>query len=338
LEDDILIGNEVMASNSIGFYYVWLSYLGKKFGLFDALWRSRRPLSAAELAKARKLNQHAVDCWCRAAASFDLVQRSSQGNYKMTAKSYEVLANDRSKNYFGSQFAYLALRSLDYRSFDELFKSGKAQDPNSAELARAFEEATRWDHTAFFDIYLPRKPSVRRLLDRGGNVLDIGCGSGRFAFRLSERFPRSRITGIDLERKSIDYGTKEARKVGIDSKVVFKVADAEKMSYDEEFDLAYCGEVLCMAKNKLKVVKRASRALKPGGFMIAVEGLLNARRSVSLLDRKLIQAMQLDFALHGSRFLERSELEGYLRKAGMGEIAFTHVGGGLWFVSARKTK
>jgi len=34
---------------------------------------------------------------------------------------------------------------------------------------------------------------------RGGDVLDVGCGTGEIIVRLAAKYPEARFTGIDLE-------------------------------------------------------------------------------------------------------------------------------------------
>ena len=66
------------------------------------------------------------------------------------------------------------------------------------------------------------------------NVLDIGCGTGRFSQALPSRFS---YTGVDFSQKAIELARKRFAKPNIR----FCVADALKLPFHEsEFDIVIC--------------------------------------------------------------------------------------------------
>jgi hypothetical protein len=81
-------------------------------------------------------------------------------------------------------------------------------------------------------------------------------------------------------------------------------------------------------------VSNCWRALKKGGAIAIVEGLLPAKVDE---EGRLIMGMQLDFALQGYRFMTKKEITMLLRDAGFGRIAFEDFGGSLFLISAWKT-
>jgi SAM-dependent methyltransferase len=86
------------------------------------------------------------------------------------------------------------------------FRTKQRASPLTPDLRRriraSFEEAAR-DEEHFISTIDPRICHVRLILEylgglAGKRVLDIGCGKGRFARILAERFPSSEIWGLDL--------------------------------------------------------------------------------------------------------------------------------------------
>lgn len=65
-------------------------------------------------------------------------------------------------------------------------------------------------------------------------ILDIGCGTGRHAIELAKR--GYSVTGIDLSEAQLTRAAAKAKKENVS--VDFQVADARKLSFREEFDLA----------------------------------------------------------------------------------------------------
>jgi trans-aconitate 2-methyltransferase len=75
-------------------------------------------------------------------------------------------------------------------------------------------------------------------LDLNGDerVLDMGCGDGKITARLASRVPKGKVLGIDLSRDMVDFaGGRYPRKTY--SNLAFQWGDANKLDFNEEFDL-----------------------------------------------------------------------------------------------------
>jgi SAM-dependent methyltransferase len=108
---------------------------------------------------------------------------------------------------------------------------------------------------------------VLERLSARGDVLDIGCGRGRFDAKVAPRV-RS-ITGIDIMPEEIEA----AEKLKQHGNIKFVVFDAEQLAdLPGEFDAIfsrYCFHHLHFQK----VAEGIKRKLKPGGRLIAVDCL-----------------------------------------------------------------
>src|SRR6058998_236062 len=129
---------------SIGFYGVWLAHLGRQTGLLERL--ARRPVSINELVSAANMHHPAVQAWCSAAMSYGLVIEK-KGKLHLKPGMEAMLLERKNPDYLGGQLSYLALRSLKYGAFEELFLSGRTREMSST--LGAIEQATDWDHYAF---------------------------------------------------------------------------------------------------------------------------------------------------------------------------------------------
>jgi 2-polyprenyl-3-methyl-5-hydroxy-6-metoxy-1,4-benzoquinol methylase len=109
--------------------------------------------------------------------------------------------------------------------------------------------------------------------EAGGNktirILDVGCGTGRHALELARR--GYQVVGIDLSDAQLRRARKLAAAEGLAAD--FKQADARKLDYREEFDLALMiceGAFPLMETDRMnfEILKKAAQALKPGGKLI----------------------------------------------------------------------
>jgi SAM-dependent methyltransferase len=180
-----------------------------------------------------------------------------------------------------------ALRSLDYDAMGPLFRHGRTLSAGARPRRNeAIEEATHWDHVMFLR-RLPRE--VRDRLRRGCDVLELGCGRGRWLDLMRREFPRSRFLGVDPDA---DTGAEPG--------------DAETAGTTAGADIVYMGEVLLLTDQK-KTLANCARVLRPGGHLLVLEGFLPERVSTRTWDAALF-AIQLDETLQGVSFMKRSEL------------------------------
>ena len=109
----------------------------------------------------------------------------------------------------------------------------------------------------FDAIYTGRKSPLRRLLDRllrwdmyeryrltfeecddvmGKTVLDVGCGSGRYAIEFARR-GAARVVGVDFAEKMIDTAIELAEEWGVGDVCSFIKTDFLQHRFDERFEL-----------------------------------------------------------------------------------------------------
>jgi SAM-dependent methyltransferase len=100
-------------------------------------------------------------------------------------------------------------------------------------------------------------------LPEGARLLDIGCGPGLFTTRFAER--GLRVTGLDFSESSIRYAREH------DRKSEYVVGDYLAMDYSGEFDiitLINCDYGALIPEERRNLLRRVSRALKPGGLFL----------------------------------------------------------------------
>ena len=309
---------------SVGFYGVWIAHIGRQMGLFDRLGAS--PMSIEELISSTKLYPAALRAWCSAAQAYRLIV-AKNGKMQMRKQIRRILVDKTGSDYLGGQFSYLALRSLEYAAFEELFRSGKTRKTLST--LNAVQQATDWDHFAFLAA-ARRHKKLHRLLSRGCRLLDVGCGTGGMLAKIHKEYPKSSLVGIDTSAKAVAM----ARLIARGKPITIIKTPSESMKFANEFEIVFLGESLYTMKEKERVLSNCSRALKNCGTIAIMEGLL-PKSKLNSAASQLIMGMQLDFALQGQMFMNKKDIILLLNNK-FSKTRFEDLGGNVYLVTATK--
>jgi ubiquinone/menaquinone biosynthesis C-methylase UbiE len=103
-------------------------------------------------------------------------------------------------------------------------------------------------------------------------LLDVACGTGRFARFVKEAFPRLTVTGSDLSEAYLE----EARSHVRPYKVEFKAGEAESLPFpDASFDIVTSIFLFHEVPPPVRrdIAKQFARVLRPGGLLVFMDSL-----------------------------------------------------------------
>ncbi|MFB3765140.1 MAG: methyltransferase domain-containing protein [Methanotrichaceae archaeon] len=98
-------------------------------------------------------------------------------------------------------------------------------------------------------------------------ILDIGCGNGKITSGIASLVPNGSVLGIDISQGMIDFA--KAKYAGDKYRnLAFQLADASRLNFSDEFDLAVSFACLHWIKDHLSVLRGVKRSLMPGGRIL----------------------------------------------------------------------
>jgi SAM-dependent methyltransferase len=129
------------------------------------------------------------------------------------------------------------------------------------------EESGQTVVAALDEHILPLVPGLEERLERGIDVVDVGCGRGKALMHLAQRFPRSRFTGVDFSREATAAAIAETNERGLRN-LAFQCVDAAQWDAREAFDLVLAFDAIHDQPAPAKVLENIRRALRPGGLFL----------------------------------------------------------------------
>jgi ubiquinone/menaquinone biosynthesis C-methylase UbiE len=140
--------------------------------------------------------------------------------------------------------------------------------PADASKIRAFFNQAAADEEHYPSAIDPRIYHVKLVLDhiggtRLGRIADIGCGKGRFARIVKERFPAASVVAVDLAEAMLARVPEGIERVAASMTAVPIASDS--------CDAAYATESLEHAVDIPAAVAELSRIVKPSGRIVIID-------------------------------------------------------------------
>lgn len=132
-------------------------------------------------------------------------------------------------------------------------------------------EPERFDHFARdYDRFVALRPHETAWFEaldlRGERALDAGCGSGRQAVALAERFDD--VVGVDVSAPLIEIARTRSH-----PRVAYVVADLCDYADTEGFDLVYSASALHHVADYPAALRHLRSLLRPGGTAVLVDNV-----------------------------------------------------------------
>lgn len=295
---------EELAASVGGFYRSWVIYLGLELGLFARIAERGDGITAADLATAAACQPEPVADWLRAAHGGDLVDLDGD-RARLAPDVASVLLDDTHPEYLGGQFVVAVVSSLDYAGMVEFFRTGRTIAERPPRFHRAIEAVTVQDIAVFFQEGLAALPDLAASLTRGGRVLDVACGGGKWLIAIARRFPATQLVGVEYEPDSVARAMRHVSEAGFGDRIRVEALPIPEMTYREEFELVYLQDALHELPDPVASLRAAWAAVAPGGHLVVLEWCLpdtadDGTPEEPTLQAELLWGIQLDEIYQGS--------------------------------------
>jgi SAM-dependent methyltransferase len=299
-----------------GFYRAWLIHLGIELGLFRALVAAGSTgLTPRELADQTETDHDAVEVWAWAANAHDLASLEA-GRLVVDDDIAAILLDDALPEFLGGQFVHAITASMDWDRMQEFFRTGRPVRDRPDRYRVAIERLTVQDIAVFFQEALAELPQLVDDLSRGGRVVDVHCGGGRWLIAMARRFPDLHLVGIEFEPDSVERARRHVADAGLQDRITIEQGDVDKPGHQGEFDLAYFQYALHQLPNPPAALEAAWAALRPGGRLLVLDWPLpSGVDEFRTRHGELIAGVQLDEVFQGTRLATRERFDEWFASA-----------------------
>ncbi len=251
-------------------------YLGERLGLYRSL-RDDGDATSVELAARTGTDERYVREWLEQQATASILEVDDpaklpqERRFVLPTGHAEVLIDHESPYLVGPLARFLVAFAQRMPDLMDAYRTGRGVDwaDYGPDVIEAQEAVNRPQFQHFLADWIGAMPDVEaRLIDSGGRVADIGCGTGWSSIWLARHFPGTDVDGIDVDADSIERATANAADEGVSERVRFLFADAADADGAGRYDLVTIFEALHDMPRPVDVLAAARRLLAPGGAVL----------------------------------------------------------------------
>jgi SAM-dependent methyltransferase len=302
-----------------GFHRTWIVHLGLELGLLGRIRDAgREGITPDDLAAASDCDADPVRAWVIAADAHEVVHFDGERLHLDDATA-AVLLDEHRPEYLGGQLSHAVVSSLDHDRMADVFRTGRPVGSRPDRYRTSIERLTRQDIAVFFAEALAAMPDLVADLARGGSVVDLHCGGGRWLIAMAQRFPTIRLLGVEFEPDSVARARANVEAAGFTDRI--RVVEAAIAAIDTSVgahELAYFQYALHQLPDPVGALRAGWSALAPGGRLLVLEWCAPADLDETRTEHgRLISAIQLDELFQGTRLRTHEEFLGWFEESGL---------------------
>jgi release factor glutamine methyltransferase len=159
----------------------------------------------------------------------------------------------------------------------------------------------------------------RRIRGEGGNILDVGAGSGAIAVTLAAELPSVNVLAADVSSGALRVARENARRHGVAGRVLFLCADAfSALKCRDRFDVVVSNPPYVSEGEWNRLPAEVRNFEPPGALLAGADGLAVLRRLVAEAGETLVS--------RGDLWCEIGESQGEsVRRLPSGSLKFVGV-------------
>jgi SAM-dependent methyltransferase len=281
--------------------------------IFESL--AEGPMTSRETAGLVGATERGTDLLMNAAAAAGLLEK--HGEHFNNSPAAQTCLGHRGDHFLGDFIAREVAFYNRWGNLLEAVRTGQRPAENKMD-----EQSGNWVmnfEKALFDLSRGVAPHVADALDlpedKHLQVIDVGGGHGGYSIALARRYPNLTATVFELPAV-VPVARDIIASEGLSNRVTLQEGDFQKDELGSGYDLALLFGVMGgeTPEGKRDLIRKAFRALNPGGRLILREFLLEPDRTQP--PEAALFAVQMLLSTDKGGVSTREEMEGWIKDAG----------------------
>jgi len=247
--------------------------IGDRLGFFKNL-AAIGPATSQEIATRLDISERYAREWLSAmACSGYLEYDPSTRRFNLPAEYAPVLAWEEGPMFMGGIYQHLPglIKPIDHLMQAFRHGGGVPQEAYDKEFREGMERiSATWFENLLVQQWIAALPDVKRKLEQGARLADIGCGGGRALIKLAREFPNSQFVGYDCFAPAVVSATANAEAAGVADRVRFERRDVHD-GLPEHFDLITTFDVIHDIADPRRALNSIREALMRDGTFLLLE-------------------------------------------------------------------
>ena len=246
---------------------------GDRLGLYRAM-AGAGPTSSGDLAEKTGTAERYVREWLNAQAAGGYVRYDpATQRYELPPEQAMALADENSPAFVAGAFELATATLKAVPHIEESFRSGAGFGWHEHDhgVFTGCERFFRPGYNAnLVSTWIPALEGVEEKLRVGARIADVGCGLGASSRLMADSYPRSRVTGFDYHKESIELARNKAKEAGLSDRLNFEVAPAASFP-GTGYDLVTVFDSLHDMGDPVGAARHVKQALAPDGTWLIIE-------------------------------------------------------------------
>ena len=259
-----------------------LVHLGDRLGLYRAMANTTVPMTTTQLAHLTQLNERWVREWAYNQAAAKLISTESapsdpptveDDRFFLTPEQAVVLASEDHPAFGVGMFHNLPQTMQMLDELTESFRTGIGHNYDSRGMQGAIgmeRNFEPWTNANLLSAVLPNLDDVVKVLDRGANVADIGCGAGGALLLMGKAFSKSKFTGYEISKYALARAAEKIEQSKL-ANVSFADPREKPMPTDNSIDLITTFDCIHDMTHPLQMMQAIRSAITENGTWLLVD-------------------------------------------------------------------
>lgn len=252
--------------------------IGHRVNLFDLLGKSGE-ITSFDFARKIRFNERYIREWLAAMTVGKIVNYNPKNKtYVLPPEHAAFLTQAAGNDNFATLFQFIPIMASVEDELLECFKKGGGVPYEKFDRFHKVmaEDSGQNFRSNLITQMIPLIDGIIEKLEKGINVLDIGCGSGTAVNTLAKVFPNSTFLGIDFCEEPLEQAAKDSKMMNLDNSTFLKM-DAAQLNFSDKFDLITAFDAIHDQAFPDEVLKNIYYFLNDGGvfFMMDIDASSN---------------------------------------------------------------